>query len=74
MYEKQKKYKSGFTRPEVRINKDDNEDIKEFLYKKGYKSINDYINTIIYADMQYNIVPTKEQVKAQYPTADSSAE
>ncbi len=60
-------YKRQFTRPEVRIKKDDNENIKAFLHNKGYNSINDYINTLIYADMQYNIIPNKADVLTMYP-------
>lgn len=67
MYEKQHKYKSSFARPEVRIKKEDNENIKAFLKEKGYNSINDYLNLILYADMTYNIIPTKAELTGKYP-------
>lgn len=65
----QYRYKKQFTRPEIRIIKEDNEKIKSFVSGKGYKSINDYLNALIYADMQYNFIPSKQELVQQYPTS-----
>ena len=67
MYEGQHKYKLGFSRPEIRIKREDNEKIKAFVSNKGYNSINDYLNALLYADMQYNFIPDKSTLEELYP-------
>lgn len=70
MYEGQHKYKLGFSRPEIRIKREDNEKIKSFVIGKGYNSINDYLNALLYADMQYNFIPGKKELGILYPLDD----
>jgi uncharacterized protein (UPF0297 family) len=70
----QYRFKRQFARPEIRIKKEDNENIKAFLKEKGYNSINDFINTLVYADMAHNFLPSKAEVMEKYPTADSLEE
>lgn len=60
--DRNKKYLNKFTRPQVAINKDMYDEYKAMVQKKGYDSINDYVNAVLAWDMENDAVPHKKDI------------
>ena len=60
--DRNKKYLNKFTRPQVAINKDMYNEYKAMVQKKGYDSINDYVNSVLAWDMENDAVPHKKDI------------
>lgn len=60
--ERSQKYKQKFTRPDIKILKDKYTDYKNFVIKKGYTGINEYINAVLAYDLKNNVIPDKKDI------------
>lgn len=61
--ERTRKYTAKFTRLDLRLKKEQAEQYKEHIINKGYNSFNEFINTIIAADIiQGGIIPNKKDI------------
>ena len=57
--ERVKKSLQKFARPTITIDREKNEEYKQFVANKGYQSLNDYFNSVLEYDIKNNIVPNK---------------
>ncbi len=60
--ERSQKYKQQFTRPDIKILKDKYSDYKNFVLKKGYSGLNEYINAVLAYDIKNNVIPYKKDI------------
>ena len=60
--EYRKKYLNQFTRPDVKVKKELYDMYKAMVQKKGYDSINDYVNAVLAWDMENDAVPHKKDM------------
>ena len=60
--EYRKKYLNQFTRPDVKVKKELYDMYKAMVQKKGYDSINDYVNSVLGWDMENDAVPHKKDI------------
>lgn len=51
-----------FTRPDVKVKKELYDMYKAMVQKKGYDSINDYVNAVLAWDMENDAVPHKKDI------------
>lgn len=58
-----KKSLAKYARPTITIDRTKNELYKNFVLSKGYQSLNDYFNSVLEYDMQYNTIPHKTKLK-----------
>lgn len=61
--ERSKKYLAQFTRPTVKIKKAQYNIYVDFIKKKGYKCIDDYVNSVLAVDIKNNIIPDKKDIE-----------
>ena len=57
-----KAYLMQYTRPQIAILKSEYEIYKGMIKNKGYKSINDYVNTVLAYDIKNNVIPDKKDI------------
>ena len=61
--ERTKKYLQKFTRANIRIPREDYDTYVDHIKKKGYNSLNDFLNTIVEYDLNKDdIIPEKKKL------------